>query len=110
MVENIEAEDVCKVIARKKKKRRGKAEQLVRVCVCFHCAGYKTATLLWLNNSEGALVCPPVLTMFKLLSLKLTKHEVESRTCEKVFCLIIERLKRCVSGFMCRCSWYHHNR
>lgn len=88
MVENIEAEDVCKVIARKKKKEGEKQNSCcVCVCVCFHCAGYKTATLLWLNNSEGALVCPPVLTMFKLLSLKLTKHEVESRTCERCYVL-----------------------
>ena len=70
-----------KSLLKKKKKRRGKAEQLLHwfvcvcvcVCVCVracvHCASYKTATLLWSNNSEGALVCPAAVTMLKLLSL-----------------------------------------
>lgn len=49
MVENIEAEDVCKVIARKKKKRRGKAEQLLRVCVCVF-------SLCWLQDCHSTLV------------------------------------------------------
>lgn len=35
MVENIEAEDVCKVIARKKKKKKGKSRTAAAcVCVC----------------------------------------------------------------------------